>query len=291
MPTAYTRYVTYISRGKRHHGSSSADITPPFTSDPSTMYSDYAPPSITWSDGNGSHTGKFAFWSVTGASDGPHISTQNQVHASVGSNEIHATAWYIPEGGVGINNGPGVTIDAFDVGLGNFVDDDFVDVLPDASLTAGANNDGFVPTAKAEDVRAFTGIHNVPFLDCTVIPEPDNEAVNNRDIQTAVKTSSIAFAFYQQPAGVQPPHIKTRDIPAESTWVSFGVKVDAGGPTGHGPVDPWNPFLSQMAAGFALGNAVSKFDKQLQGAVSDIASRQITIAAQGLAQQVGKQGH
>jgi hypothetical protein len=291
MPTAHTRYVTWISRGKRHHGSSAADITMPLTSDPQTMYSEFAPPSMMWSDGTGAHNAKFAFWSVTGAADGPHVTTNNQVHAPVGSTEIHATAWYIPEGGGIPGGGPGVLIDAFDVGLGNFVDDDFVDVLPDAGLTASANNDGFVSTAKAEDIRAFTGIHGVPFSDWTVIPEPDNEVVNNRDLQAAIKTTSIAFAFYQQPAGVQPPQFTSPSIPADATWVSFGVMVDGGGPTGHGPVDPWNPFLTQMAAGFALGNAVSKFDKELQGAVSEIASRQITLAAAGLSQQVQKQGH
>jgi hypothetical protein len=288
MPTAHTRYVTWISRGKRHHGSSAADITTPLTSDPQTMYSEFAPPSMMWSDGNGPHNAKFAFWSVTGAADGPHVTTQNQVHVPVGSTEINATAWYIPEGGG--PGTPGVLIDAFDVGLGNFVDDDFVEVLPDGGLTAGANNDGFVPTAKPEDVRAYTGIHNVPFLDWTVIPDPDNEAVNNRDLQTAVKTNSVAFAFYQQPSGVG-QQLNPPNVPAESTWVSFGVMVDGGGPTGRGPVDPWNPFLTQMAAGFALGNAVSKFDKQLQGAISDIASRQITLAAAGLAGQVEKAGH
>jgi hypothetical protein len=286
MPTAYTRYVTWISRGKRHHGSTSMDVIPPIANDPKTMFSSFAAPSMGWNDMNGDlQTGKFAFWSVTGASDGPFVSTQNTVHAGVGSSDIHATAWYIPEGGGG-PGGPGLTIDAFDVALGNFVDDDFVDVVSDPALTLQANNDGFVPTVSAEDVRSYTAIHSVPFEDWTVIPMPDGETVSARDLEAAPNTSAIAFAFYQPAKKGSSGRRFDVTVPSESTWVSWGVMVDGGGPTGRGPVDPWGPLIRQLAAGLALADAVSMVERDLRAPLADLAARQVESSARNIARSI-----
>ena len=147
----------------------------------------------------GQHTAAFAFWSVTGAADGSSISTNTSLSVSVGSSDINATAWYLPTGGNGPGE-PGLFIDAFDVNLGMFVDDDFVAVTPDAGLTAAANNDGFVPTASAENVDAFASIHAVPFESWTVVA--GMEAVNNLVLQAAAGSSAAAFAFYHAPLAV-----------------------------------------------------------------------------------------
>jgi hypothetical protein len=167
---------------------------------------------------------------------------------SVDSTDVVATAWYIPTGGG--DGTPGVIIDAFDVNQGTFVDDDFVTVSPDGSLIFAANDDGWVPTTRAEDVNATGAIHTVPFLDWTVFV--GTETVLNQDLKAAATTYAVAFAFYQTP---QTPPIRRFRPEAEGTWVSFGVMVDGGGPTGNGPVPPWTGYLRDLAAGMALAVA------------------------------------
>jgi hypothetical protein len=200
MPTVHTRYVTWISRGRRHHGSAAADLVAPLSTGETdgNTYQAWASPSITWTDGTGEHTASFAFWSVTGSADGASVSTNTSLTVNVGSSDVAATAWYIPTGG---NGGPGVLIDAFDVNQGNFVDDDFVDVVTDPTMTFVANDEGWVPTmSAAEDIRAYTSIHAVPFTDWTVVL--GSEAVSNEDLDAAQNTSAVAFAFYQTPSVV-----------------------------------------------------------------------------------------
>jgi hypothetical protein len=290
MPNAYTHYVTWISRGRRHHGSASAEITPPpppsVLTAGDTFQPTWAPPTL---PGPASTTLYFAFWSVTGGTNGAYISTANTPpSATAGSSDITATAWYIPEGGTGTPGGPGVLIDAFDVSIGNFVDDDFVTVQPDDAshtLTAQANNDGFVPTTAAEDIQAYNSlpIEGVPFSTWNVFV--GSESVTNRDLNPTVNSSAVAFAFYQAPASsgpVKPPHLSA----AEWTWVSYGVMVDGGGPTGRGPVDPWNPYLRQLAAGLAMADVASKVDAKLRGDVLALAAKQVTLAAANISKQI-----
>jgi hypothetical protein len=203
MSKAFTRVVTWISRGRRRHASAMADIVPPQHSTMSpgdTFQPNWAAPTISWVDNNGSHTANFAFWSITGGIGGAIVTTQNTVPSvGVGNTDIVATALYISQGKGNGNDTKGVFIDAFDVNQGAFVDDDFVKVKPDTNLAAAANNDGFVPTASLEHIEAFLLIHAVPFSDWKVVV--GTEAVNQENMQAAAHSSAIAFAFYQ----IHPP--------------------------------------------------------------------------------------
>ncbi|MDB5069980.1 MAG: hypothetical protein JWM87_1091 [Candidatus Eremiobacteraeota bacterium] len=295
MPKVYTRYVTWISRGKRHHGSAAIDLTPPLPpGDPATTWPLFANPSAMWSDMDGDHTAKFAFWSITGAKNGAYVSTNDSILIAVGKSDIHATAWYIPEGGGG-DGGPGLTIDAFDTYQGTFVDDDFVDVVTDPSLTSQANNEGWVPTAAAEDVRAYDQLASThaPFVNWLVIPA-GGEMVMVRDLDAAAQSSAIAFAFYL-PTHERAPHggsgFHLVDPPARSTWVSWGVMVDGGGPTGNGPVDPLGPLYQRLAAGFALAETVSLVEHHLRGPLSLIATGQIESAARHITRAIEARAH
>lgn len=280
MPTVHTRYVTWISRGRRHHGSSSEDLIMPLSTQvpDNGTYQAWAAPSIGWNDQSGHHDAGFAFWSITGAADGASVTTSQTPTVHAGSTDVSATAWYIPSGGGG--GGPGVLIDAFDVGLGNFVDDDFVDVVTDAGLTAAANNDGWVPTASPEDIRAYTSIHAVPFLDWTVVA--GTEPAAGRDLNATAGSSAVAFAFYQAPV-LGKLHIPVFE---EGTWVSWGVMVDGGGPTGRGPVPPWTPFVRELAAGLALAETAGLVNPELRGSVLRLAAKQVAAAANAISKQM-----
>ena len=282
MPNASSHFVTWISRGKRHHGSAYQDIGPQSNSNLATgdtYQPQWAPPSLDWTETvNGrevTHTGVFAFWSIAGGANGGVVDfNQLAQGVLVGSNDIVASAIYIETNG-GPNGGPGVSIDAFDVNLGIFVDDDFVNVSPDSNLTAAANNDGWVPSTSAESVIAFGSIHTVPFSEWHVFL--GTEMVNNTTLNVAAESSAVAFAFYKTPVAPKPPRID-REF-ALSTWVSYGVMVDGGGPTGGGPVDPWGPYVMELAAGLMLAEAAKKVNPDLKSGVMAIAAKQVSLAA------------
>lgn len=283
MPTVHTRYVVWESRGFRHKsGSGAVDITTPSTTNVTDggMYSAYGFPDGTWTDTNGSHTGHFAFWSVVGAADGASFTTDPNLHVQVDSTDVQATAWYI-EGGPG-TGAPELLIDAFDVDIGDFVLDDFVDVVTDPSLTAEANLDGVVPTTtRTEDVRAYTSIRSVPFGRWIVAE--GSEPVKGEDLTGTERTSAIAFAMYQSPhGGFRPP----RSTLSEVTWVSWGVTVDGGGLTGRGPQPPWGPFVRELAAGLALADTAAIVDRNMRGSVLQLAAEQVRIAAGNIAEHI-----
>ena len=287
MPTVHTRYVVWESRGFRHkNGSGALDISTP--SDTGVFdggsYAAYAFPDGTWTDTNGTHTGHFAFWSVVGAANGASFTTNPNLDVQVDSNDVQATAWYIEGGG---NGSPALFIDAFDVDIGDFVLDDFVNVVTDASLTAEANLDGIVPTIEgSEDVRAYTSIRSVPFDQWIVIEGTETAA--SEDLTGAQNTSGIAFAMYQTPQGNGHPRIPANI--GDATWVSWGVMVDGGGPTGRGPVPPWTPFLRQLAAGLALADSAGTVDASLKGEVLRLAADQVKLAAGNIAQHMESGG-
>ncbi len=286
MPNASSHFVTWISRGKRHHGSAYQDIGPSSNSNLATgdtYQPQWAPPSLDWTDTDAdgkqvTHHSVFAFWSVAGGANGGVVDfNQLAQGVPVGGSNITASAIYIEIGG-GTNGGPGVTIDAFDVNQGIFVDDDFVTVSPDSSLTAGANNDGWVPSTSAESVIAFNSIHTVPFSEWHVFL--GMEMVNGTTLNVAAQSSAVAFAFYKTPVSSGPPKINRQF--AESVWVSYGVMVDGGGPTGGGPVDPWGPYVLELAAGLMLAEAAKKVSPDLKSSVMALAAKQVSLAASAI---------
>jgi len=68
-------------------------------------------------------------------------------------------------------------------------------------------------------------------------------------------------------------------VPSDSTWVSWGVQVDAGGPTGRGPVPPWSPFLRDFASGLALAEAAQLLHTDLRASALELAAKQISAAS------------
>jgi hypothetical protein len=291
MPNAYTRLVTWIYRGKRGHGSASSPVSPPsnpsiLTAGKDTFQAQWAPPSIPWTNNT---TLTFAFWSITGGADGPLATTDNPPPSvPVGNSDIMATAWYIQGGG---NGKPAVFVDAFDVALGDFVDDDFVKVLdansvPNPGLTTQANNEGFVPTAALEHIDAYSSIHAVPLSKWQVVI--GNEAVNGNELDAAMGTSAIAFAFYQ---AQHAPAITGPTEESEWIYVSAGVKVGAGGfvigPDGKPhPVGPWGPLTAKLLSTVALLSISTNMTENVRVQAVELASRHLTSVAEEIKKAV-----
>jgi hypothetical protein len=289
MATVTTRYVIYASRRRRHGGGGLIDIQPSGNSNLANGDTYQVPPGfpiIPWTDSNNQvHNLHFAFWSVVGGTDGPVLSFAGDPSPSVpvGSQNIAATAWYVDLGvGDGTGDNRGIIIDAFDANIGDFVFDDFVTCTPgDAAFNTNANWDGFVPTATAETINAFGSIHGVPFVDwhvaATIVP---TITPNNAQLQASAGSIAFAFAFYKTTKTTIPGIDKNF---REGTWVSWGVMVDGGGPTGNGPVGPWDPTLQEFAAGMALMELAGKVNDKLAGDVMSMAAKQVQMAADAMA--------
>jgi len=200
----------------------------------------------------------FAFMSVNGAADGNHLYTSpgNQT-VPVGDNDIVILAVYAPPGG-GIGDGrggPGIWVDAFNVDIGDFSDSlDFITVLTpptppdtvDVPKTSWGNQDGTVPTAQPENVRANMHVDGVPFLEWKRIVQAPLLTDNNQIALAQNQTGEIWFAFYQSHApsqGVEIPDFSRTMVAMQEgifIWAGDGYCGNGGywiGP-GHHPPGP-----------------------------------------------------
>jgi hypothetical protein len=289
MPTVTTRYVIYASRRRRHGGGGITEIQPSSNSALANGDTYQVPPSfpiLPWQGPDGKeHELHFAFWSVVGGANGPVVTFGGQPSPSipVGNDAIVATAWYIETGGGEGGDGTGIIIDAFDEKIGDFVFDDFVSVSPgDAAFNTNANWDGYVPTATAEAITAYNSIHGVPFDRWKVVLSINPSVIVSNLVANATAGSvAFAVAFYKPSSGSTTPGIKFREF-KESTWVSWGVMVDGGGPTGDGPVGPWDPTMVEFAAGMTLMEIASKVNAELANDVMALAAKQVEMAAKAM---------
>ncbi len=288
MSLVTTHFRTWATRHRRRAGATALEIAPPAVTTVTNpgMYQTVAFPTISWFDGNGQiQSANFAFWSVTGTSASIQgiVATDPQLSITITTNDnLTAVAWYIPVGG-GTGTGTGIDIDAFDVNSGEFVLDDFVKVTSDPSLTTAANWDGYVPTAAAQVVEAFASINAGPFVIWDIVMGGLTKSARN--LSAPANSSGIGFAFYQKPApsgGIKLPHDRYR----ESVWVSHGVMVDGGGPTGGGPVGPWDPLFGEFIAGLNLAYSARKLDRELRIGVQEIAAKQVLLSAEKIAQNI-----
>ena len=285
MPIVHTRFVVYSrSRHRRHSMSTAIDLIPPLTNGPTAHYEDSARPGFPVSSSSGPMTSvRFAFWSVTGAlpdrhlgRDSAFVQTEPGLTLDVGTTDVHATAWYLPEGGSG--SAVGVVIDAFDVNAGGFVDDNFVSVHPDDGLTFAANDDGFVPSASLEHVMAYlTLAASGRPLEAWIVVE-GTEAVTNEDLTVAPGSSATAFAFYHSYPPIPIGRVDTfpdGPVPPRIDWYD-------------GRPGPMDPLISQFLAGLQIARIARGLTHELQAPVLKLAAKQITMSAQAIAEHLQK---
>jgi hypothetical protein len=186
------------------------------------------------------------FWSV---SDG----TNGQTHPAgpltqpVGANPLTITAWFFPVGGDGGNGPTAIIDDAFSAVKGDFIDDTFVTVTTDASLTDDANVVGVVPTASAETLKASAAV--------TSTTEPFSKWLSfgagtpsSNTIDVPAGASGIAIAIYERSGAVLNLPSRKYEI---GGFLIGAVAIDGGGAIvingiPH-PVDPWGPLMVSLA--------------------------------------------
>jgi hypothetical protein len=157
--------------------------------------------------GGGTGMAQMMFWSVTDGTSG-EVHPPGNLYQLVETTDLVITAWYYPISGPGVGkDGTSIIDDAFSANLGRFIDDTFVDVTSDPSLTTNANVVGVVPTTVAETLVAY---HNV-----VSTPEPFAEwvlnggfmPVGNTTLPVPKGTLGMAVAIYQSPPPTIPPNI------------------------------------------------------------------------------------
>jgi len=238
-----------------------------------------APPAV--EDINGSKW-RFAFTSIIGAVDGPHLFTKSGTQIiSVGEDNIKILFVFVPLGGGLPGNGHGVLVDAFNIEAGNFSNDDFVNVSTNGNFNKGktdtANNDGYVSTEVAEDMKAYPNIvdDKAQFLEWLKIGASISKS---SDCRLEEQEDGIAFAFFVKP-------IRARTDEVIFAFLSLGVKQGAGGVGGlHGgqvvPIGPaYREFTAKLLSNVAILSASSLMNAKLKGEAKNLVSNNLRSIA------------
>lgn len=285
MPHVTVNYEMFLPAG--HHrqprnASIELNLAPTAGGD-ITPGGSYTPPyfaQLPYTLGNGSGMAELIFWSVTDGASG-QVLPPSAFNQTVGEFPLAMTAWYYPITGPASNGvGSAIIDDAFSAVLGHFIDDTFVDVTSDPSLTSDANVTGIVPTKAAEVLKAKGTVPSTtePFsewiLNGTVM------SAGTATLDVAQGTAGIAVAIYQRPASLPTGAVigHLRDY-ATWHWVDYGTMVD-GGP------HPWNPFVNDLMVGVTMAVAARGVHPELRGKLAAIAVEQIRIAAAAIQRSI-----
>ncbi|MEP7130640.1 MAG: hypothetical protein ABI770_05880 [Sphingomicrobium sp.] len=204
------------------------------------------------------------------------------------------TGWYYPTSGPGTGNGPSAIIDdAFSAAQGRFIDDTFVDVTSDPSLTSNANVIGIVPTASAETLVAKSNVPSTPEPFSQWILNDALMPVGDATLNVPKGADGIAIAIYQQGTFPRP----RLDHYEQFVWILWGIINDAAGavwgPHGPTPVDPgWGSLIGRLAAGGGIaarsGAVDAKLAAKIKGLAAQDALEAIRIALPELEKLAGK---
>ncbi len=267
---ATTQYCIWASRRRRRAGVTHQNLRSPISYS-IVSGSEYRPHNLPIAIPAGY---RFGFWSIIGNVEGPLVGYdyENPPLVTAGSNNIAATAWFIPigEGGDGEI---GTYVDAFDVNRGIFVDDDFVNVITSPALSANVNLDGWISTQSSEQLEAYPHVVSLPFIHWKEMNNPLHLSEVGRVLTAPAKAHSIAFAFYHASGtgGFGPLNIP------EQAWifVSPGVKLDAGGfvigPNGPIPVGPWGALSAKLHSTIAILSLSQNMTDEVRNKAVDLA--------------------
>lgn len=226
----------------------------------------------------GSGFGKLIFWSVTDGMSGQVLSPV-AFDQPVGLFPLTITGWYFPTSGPGgINGQSAILDDAFSANLGRFIDDTFVDVTSDPTLTNDANVIGIVPTAEAETLEAKNSVTSTtePFSQWILNDGPMPVAATTLHVEKGA--SGIAVAVYQQPQSI------VRRIPHEyglyNPWWWIETR---GGLVPPGPPQPW---LREWEAALSLADTTNKVSSRLRAGVLELALQQLSISAAAIKKEI-----
>ena len=234
-------------------------------------------PELPYTIPGGSGMAKLLFWNVTDGTKGqvlpPVAFTQ-----PVGANPLTITAWYFPISGPGVVGGPAIIDDAFSAAQGKFIDDTFVTVTSDPSLTNDANVIGVVPTANAVTLEAHAAVVSTPEPFSQWILNDAMMPMGTKTLDVPKGTNGIAIAIYQKsdPVVIRPPYYEI------GGKIIGGVGVDGGGYIIVGgvphPVDPWGPLMVRLATSAIVTVEARSMEQKIGAQVQKLAAQDALAA-------------
>ena len=277
MPQVTVHYIIYLTSGHhRQPRNTSSQLEPNAPtladiSDGGSIQPIYIP-QLAYTQNGTPELAQMMFWSVTDGINGQVFPAGTLPTQWVGVNPLTITAWYYPTGGGG-NGGTAIIDDAFSALLGTFIDDTFVTVTSDPSLTNEANVVGIVPTTDAEILLAAPSVPSTtePFSKWLSF---DAGTPSGDTINVPAGADGIAIAVYQRTSVSLGPSSGRYGI--YGTLIG-GVAVDGGGSivingVPH-PVDPWGLMvvslvqISLVTAGSgALGSELGAHARRIAAA-------------------------
>ena len=253
--------------------------------EPGTIWKSFASPQLGYVSGGQQQQAEFLFWSASDGINGT-TSADPQLSQLVGDLKLDLTAWYLPPGGTGPGGGPGYLLDAFSVAHGDFIDDTFVDVTSDPSLTSEANVVGDISTVSAQTLLARGSVASTgeSFEHWIAVSTANQPLIaSGQQLDLPAKTSGVAIASYRKVA-IPAPNLG--GLSAMEAWVIlFGIIQDGGGlqyHPGHGPtpVGPWGPFVASVARSAGVGVLSAGMSRSAAAQIQLIAAQEALAAAE-----------
>jgi hypothetical protein len=226
---------------------------------------------------DGANVAQLMFWSVSLTDE-----TEGQIYPAgplvqvVGADPLTITAWYCPISGPGVDGTTAIIDDAFSAAKGNFIDDTFVTVTSDPSLTSQANVVGIVPTSVNETLQSNNSVPSTS--------EPFSQWISNgagvatgNTLNVPAKATGIAIAVYQKSNVVL-----NKRPEAISGTIFGGVAVDGDGSIVINGVPhrigPWSPLLSRLIASATVAIGAEKLDKEIGSQVAQLSLQDALLA-------------
>lgn len=223
------------------------------------------------SDGNA----KLMFWSVIDGTNG-QVFPAGPLNYVVGTSPLAITAWYFPISGPSTGQGgPMIIDDAFSAALGKFIDDTFVDVTSDPSLTSGANVVGEVPTNEAETLVAKGSVVSTPEPFQEWIVSWSSAPGTSPTLNVPRGEIGMAVAIYHD--------TRTRTIPPNITAYNPWWWIETW--WGHGP-DTGPEGVREFAVATELAAAAARASPRVRAQVVEAALQQAKIAASLMQKQL-----
>jgi hypothetical protein len=246
-----------------------ADVTNPGTYNPPFF------PQLPYTLMGGTGLANLIFWNVTDGTNG-QVLPPTAFTQTVDGSPLTITAWYFPISGPGSGSGDEIIDDAFSANLGRFIDDTFVDVTSDSSLTNNANVIGIVPTSVAETLVARSTVVSTPEPFSKWILNGTFMLAGDTTLNVAQHTVGIAIAVYQQSS-------VTWKLPPNYWLYNPWWWIEThGGLVPPGP-DPW---ARELAGALVLAGTASQAAPQVQVRILEAALQQVLTAASALEKQI-----
>lgn len=272
IPTGHHRQPRNVNAQFEPYPSSEVDVDEPGNITPLYV------PQIQYTFGGATGMAQMLFWSVTDGTNG-QTHPAGALTQSVGNGPLTITAWYFPIG----SGGPGRTLiidDAFSAIKGDFIDDTFVTVTSDPSLTNQANVVGIVPTDKAQTLQALASVSSTtePFSQWISF---NAGTASNNIINVPANSAGIAIAIYKR-SNVNIPQIDPAAGEAIFGTIIGGVAVDGGGAIiingkPH-PIDPWGPLIISLVNASLASAAAKQIDHSTRTQIQQLAAKSVLEA-------------